>query len=100
MARRGKRRGKKGKKDKAIPVAVAIPAIWVGYNRIYVPIANKNWDSLKQMWTGLTPDGSFVFSSVKATYGPLLVGVVASKAASKLGLQKYIKKATMGYLKV
>ena len=97
MARR-KRRGRK--KDKAIPLGVAVPAIWVGYERVYVPLKDKNYDGLKQMWTGIAPDGTFTSVSLVKTYGPLLVGTMASKVASRLGLNRKIKQMSMGWLKI
>jgi hypothetical protein len=95
----GKKKSK-GKKDRAIPVGLAVPAIWVGYKRLYVPLKAKDYDTLKQMWTGIAADGTFTQSSLVKTYGPLLVGMIVGKIASKTGVNRKIKQATMGYLKI
>lgn len=89
---------KSGRKTKAIPVGIAIPAAYVAYARVYEPVKAKNWTALKQMWTGIGEDGKLVTQSLVSTYGPLLVGVVAHKAAARLGLNKHISRATMGWV--
>ena len=95
MARR--RHKKKGSRrgGKAIPVAVVGPLVIAG-----MPV-------MKALATGsletAAESAKSQFASTGAittTYVPFIMGVIAHKVATKVGVNRYARKLTMGYLEV
>ena len=91
--RKHKRSGRKG--GKAIPVAVVGPLVIAG-----MPV-------LKELATGdITGAADLAktqFASpaaVTSTYVPFLMGIIAHKVATRVGVNRYARKLTMGYLEV
>jgi len=100
MARRKRRGGRKGSKAIAIlPVAaLSIPA-FEAYSGCGGDLKTlPKW--LLYTYTGTREAGGW--DSVRATrnIGLLIGAVVGHKVANKMGLNKYIKKATFGYLQL
>ena len=97
MAFRKKRRGG-SRKAKSIPIAVAAPLAYIGADIAKLGMAG-DWKSVGYVMTGVK-DGKFDGGRVVATYGPTMVGVVVHKVANKVGLNNYVRRATMGYLSI
>ena len=98
MARFRRKRGG-SRKAKSIPVAVAAPMVYIGY-REFKNASSGHMDNVVENLTGYNPErGSFnLMTPIKATYGPMVAGVIGHKIANKVGLNNYIRRATMGYL--
>jgi len=98
MARFGRKRRGGSRKAKSIPVAIAAPLAYIGADIAKLGM-NGDWKSVGYVMTGVK-DGKFDGGRVLATYGPTMAGVVVHKVANKVGLNNYVRRATMGYLSI
>jgi len=95
MARRRKGRGKK---SKSIPILVAMPALMpalTAYSNVGLTKALP--EQLMYRYTGYHKDAGFQSSVLLTAAAPIIVGYVGHKVANKLGVNKWVKKATMGF---
>ena len=100
----GKRRGKKGgKKSKAIPLAMAIPIAYIGYDAVKGAGGDVRaaLNAISVHTTGYSPmSGTFNVDWAKAFWLGEIAAIIVHKAANKTGVNKAIKKFTMGYLTI
>lgn len=101
MARRRKKKGGR-KKNRAIPLAIAIPPVWVVYNRVstlgMTPMAISG---ISKDIVGYDPNaGTYSFDNHKHFLLGEIAGVVVHRAANRFGLNKHMRKLTMGYLEI
>ena len=101
MARR--RKGRR-KKNRAIPLAVVLPPLYVGMNNVskfaYAGPAAV-MDHITADLTGYQPStGTFDYNWAKGYWMGQVAGVVVHKAAGRFGLNRHIKKLTMGWLEI
>jgi len=54
-------------------------------------------DQLFYEYTGVDGNRNIVWGKTTQTVGLILAGVIGHKVAGRLGLNKYVKKATLGY---
>ena len=103
----GRRRGRKGRgrRSKAIPVLPTVAALYPGLKGVqwWLYESDKKLTSLPVgvigAYTGYNMDtGAFVSSVPIKVVGLVLGGYVGHKIANKIGVNKYIRKATMGML--
>lgn len=96
-------KGKRRRKDKAIPLGMAAPVVLVGYDSWQDSSGDvKAFANLIMgRTTGYYPvDAVFNITRAKMFWLGEGVGYVIGKVATKVGLNKHIKKLTMGYLKL
>jgi len=97
MARR--RRKGRGKKSKAIPVlpvaAVALPAM-----RAYGAVGATKELPKYMLWeyVGIRGDGAFDSAQMMKGAVPIILAIIGHKVANKTGINRYVKKATFGWL--
>ena len=94
--RRGKRRGGK---SKAIPLAPILPVAFVALNAYKTTgISTATLSTMSKDMVGYDPV-SKTFSAASATpfWIGEIMGIVVHKVANKT-INKYVRKATMGYL--
>lgn len=99
MARRKKSYSRKGK---AIPVAIMAPLVDVGYRLAKAAMA-RDTNHMSVILTGYSPiDQGFNAQEVLRTYGSLAIGVVAHKVANnpRVGLNRHVRRASMGFLEI
>ena len=98
--RRKKKRG--GKRDTAIPLALTIPVLYPGVSALMTQgLTEPALRTIAGRYLGMTDDMS-TFDSARfmRTYTPVIMGFIVHKGATKLGINKHVKKATMGFLKL
>jgi len=103
MAKKGKGKRGFGRKNRAIPVAPIFPVIGValgaygaagGMNKVFI-------DRLSQAIVGYsTLSGKFTIAPALPFWMGELAGIGVHKAAGKVGVNRYIKKFTFGYLEL
>jgi len=88
-----RRRGKKSRRggSKKMPLAVVAPMAIVAYEAGHYAVKG-DMDNAKYVLTGVRRDGTWSSGRTMQTYTPVLVGVVIHKAASRLGVNRYIPK--------
>ena len=101
MARR--RRGKRSRRrtSKAIPVLPTVAAVLPAYKAWTGAAGDFKTLPMLLMWeyTGYNTDtGTFRYEKLAGTAGPIVVGYIAHKVANRIGVNRMIKKLTMGYL--
>lgn len=98
MARKGKRRG--GRRAKSIPIAPIAPLAYVAMNSAMASgSAASKMNSFIAATTGYIPSsGDFSPSKAMPFWAGTIAGVVVHKAANKVGINNYVRKATFGYL--
>jgi len=99
--RRYGRKRKGGRKSKAIPILLAIPAILPGieaYNQAGLTKALP--EQMVYRYTGYHKDVGFSADVLKRAAIPFVVGIIGHKIASKTGVNRQVKKFTMGYLQL
>ena len=101
MARRRKKKGSR-KKNKAIPLAVVLPPAFVVYNRVStLGLSAQSLGFIMKDITGYSPaEKIYSFDSQKAFVFGEIAGVIVHKAATKFGVNRAMKKLTMGYLEI
>lgn len=99
MARRRRKR-RRGSKSKAIPVLPTVAAIYPAYKAYNAVGLTKTLPAaIMQQYTGYYPEtGDFNSSFPLRTGGMFIAGYIGHKVASKTGVNRWIKKATMGFL--
>ena len=101
--RRGKKRSRRRAK-KAISLAVVGGLVSGLINPLKLAKDGRWEEALAELvnnYTGYRPlAGKWDFSAMKDGLIPLLIGAGISKLATKLGLNREIKKATMGIIKI
>ena len=102
MARRRKgRRG--GRKQKAIPLLPTVAAVYPAY-KAYVGAGGITKTlplTLVYQYTGYNMDSKNWDPAVAmGALGPVIVGFIGHKVANKIGVNRMIKKATLGYLSI
>jgi len=102
MARRFRGKRRAGKKNRAIPISIvaplAMPAIQYVIPKAIAGDFKGAMSSLALEYAGIDANNKFHFNQVAEVAVPLLVGVVVHKAANRFGINKYARKASMGYL--
>jgi len=98
MRRRG-RRGKRGSKKGGIPLLVVLPAIAPGVASIYACRDNPTNIPKDMIWryTGFQSGAGWNWGQALESGGPIIAGFVGHKILNKVGVNKYVKKLTMGY---
>ena len=99
MARYRKKRGG-SRKAKSIPVAPIIPLAFVAFNSMNAagsPAAKMN-DFAARTIGYIPSSGDFVPSRAMPFWMGTIAGVVVHKAANKVGVNNYVRRATFGYL--
>jgi len=98
MARKKMRRG--GRRAKSIPIAPILPLAYVTANALMAsgsPASKMN--SFVASTTGYIPSsGDFSASKAMPFWAGTIAGVVVHKAANKVGINNYVRRATFGYL--
>lgn len=98
MARKKKSR----KQDRAIPLLLTLPVVVPAirtYNEVGLSKAFPEYFLLES--TGYsTTDSKFNENVIKRQLGLVVAGMVGHKIANRLGINKHLKKMTMGYLKL
>ena len=100
-----KRRGF-GKKNRAIPIAVAAPIAMPAIQYVAPKLMAGDFkgavQSLAQEYTGLNPDGTWNPKQIAQWAIPTAIGVVIHKVAShpRVKVNGYIRKFTMGFLEL
>ena len=99
MAKGKKGKGKKG--SKAIPILLAVPAALPAI-RAYsdVGLTTKLPAQMLMYYTGVNSAGQWDSSFVKQAAIPILVGAIGHKVANRLGVNRQVKKLTMGWLQL
>ena len=99
MARRRKQKGSR-KKDKSIPLSSLLPAMPAivrvandGFSLKYTPTT-----VLYEMVGYAANEKTWVTSTVTRQIGLGIAGIVSHKLANKVGLNRALKKASMGYI--
>lgn len=82
-----------------IPIAVAAPALAMGYDIVSKAMAG-NVAGLKGTYTGVWENGQFNASQVIATYAPLAAGVIIHKGASFFGANKAIAQSRIPIFRI
>jgi len=77
--------------SKKLPMAVAVPLAYTGYNMAKQFMGGNTAYPVYAL-TGMTANGDFQGAQIVRTYVPILAGVVAHKAASRLGVNRMIPK--------
>ncbi|MFA5187576.1 MAG: hypothetical protein WC551_13940 [Patescibacteria group bacterium] len=101
-----KKKSKRTKKNKAIPLAIAgpiaMPAIQFSLPKAVSGDFKGAALSLVQEYTGINPDGSWNPKQIAQWAVPTLIGVGVHKAANhpKIGVNKYIRRFTGGMLEL
>jgi hypothetical protein len=95
MARRRHKKKGSRKGGKAIPVAVVGPLVISGLP-VLKALSTGNLSSAAE--SAKTQFAST--SAITTTYVPFLMGVIAHKVATKVGVNRYARKLTFGYLEV
>ncbi len=97
MARR--RRGRRGKKKGGIPLLVVLPAIYPAVDSLYSCRANLKQIPVDMIWryTGYAPGQAWNSGQGIQTLLSVLAGYAGHKIANKVGVNKYVKKLTMGW---
>ena len=99
--RRGRKKGSR-KKDKSIPILLTLPVVvpaWMAYKNV-----GLSADYPEALVRGLTGYGistaSWNLDTTRNQVGLIVASMIGHKVANKLGINKHIKKLTMGYLKL
>lgn len=96
------RRKRKGGKSKSIPMAIVVPIAYVGLDayRSY-GLSTQMLAKIMKSTTGYDPAGK-KFDAAAATpfWMGSLAGIVVHKVANKTGINKHVRKLTMGYLSI
>jgi hypothetical protein len=104
MARRRRSYGrKKGRKSKPsvslLALAPAYPVIVGVYNKVQVGDFERIPHAIVHQATGISLDGAPWDKAVAMRQVGLAIGgIVGHKMANKLGVNRYLKKATMGWI--
>lgn len=98
LARR--RRKGRGHRSKAIPIAPLVPVGAVALNAYQTHGLSKNMlVYIGDRTTGYNADnGVFTAADAMPFWTGEIMGIIVHKVANKTGLNKYIRKATMGWL--
>ena len=98
--RRGYRRKGRKKSKPSVALLPMLPAVAVvvGEFRKYGLTEEAIKGSMYYMTGYSSADGSWAFDRMKGFATGTVVGVIAHKAANKFGLNKHIRRLTMGYL--
>ena len=102
MARRRRYSRKKGsrRKDKSIPLSMLLPVAPAAKRVMDVGINKDTPDWILFEMTGYSlTDKAFHTDVIKRQAGLAIVSLVSHKVANKIGLNRALKKATMGYFK-
>jgi hypothetical protein len=97
------RRGKRGfgKKNHAIPVAPLLPLVGVIANDFKSGANAANMNTFTEDITGYNmTTGKFNIMQATPFWGAEIAGIVVHKVAAKVGVNRYVKKLTMGYLEL
>jgi len=78
MARRGRKKGRRGSGKMTLPMAIIAPVAMAGY-QVYQQRANPV--EAQYILTGIGSDGSFHMDRIIKTYAPMAAGVVIHKLA-------------------
>lgn len=96
MSKHKKSRSKKA----SFPVAILAPAIFTGYTLGKEAMSGEaGMKNAREAVTGMDDNG-FRGDLLLSTYGPMVVGLVIHKVASKAGLNKALAAAGIPYLRV
>ena len=103
MRRKGKKKGSRGKKNRALPIAIVTPLIMPAVTNVLPKVMSGDMkgaiNSLALEYAGY--DGkSFRASQVAEWAIPTMVGYVLHKGANKVGINKWARKLTMGFLEI
>ncbi len=87
---------------KAIPLAPVVPVLYVGYNAVKSHgLSPTTLADLAYHTTGYDPStGMYNIDGAKGFWFGEIAGIVVHKVANKTGLNKYVRKATLGYFQL
>ena len=99
--RRGRKRGSR-KKNRAVPVLPVLPVLYVGYDAFKsYGMSTTALSHISTSMTGYSPEAG-TFNVEKAM--PFWLGegaaIIVHKIASRTGVNKFVRKMTMGYLEL
>jgi hypothetical protein len=87
-------------KAKSIPLAPIIPLAFVTFNALSQSgSAAAKMNDFSARTIGYIPSsGTFAPSRAVPFWGATIAGVIVHKAANKVGVNNYVRRATFGYL--
>jgi hypothetical protein len=98
---RYRKKHRSGKKNRAIPMAPLMPLVGVVLNDMKGGVNAASFNTLAEDITGYNmTTGKFNVSQAVPFWGGEIVGIVVHKAATKFGVNRYVKKLTMGFLEL
>ena len=102
MARRRRYSRKRGRKSKPsialLAMAPVYPALAGVYSKILIGDYARIPHTIVHQSTGIQLDGPFDKAVAARQVGLAIGGMVAHKMANKLGINRYLKKATFGWI--
>lgn len=100
MARRRKKR--KSGKSKSIPMAIVLPPAYIALREVKTHgLSVDALDTTLAHMTGFKPStGEYNVDWAKPFWLGEIAGIVVHKVANKTGVNRHIRKLTMGYLSI
>ena len=91
----------RGRKNRAIPLAPLAPLVGVVMNDFSSGVNKANVSTFTEDIIGYNM-GTGKFNIMQATpfWGATVAGIVVHKAATKFGVNRYVKKLSMGFVEL
>lgn len=102
MARRRRKSRGRSRKQKAIPLGPLVAPVYITARELkFWGLNESGLAGMSRYLIGFDPvQGDWQFDRIKPVLFGVIAGTVAHKIANKVGINRQIKKFTLGYLQI